>query len=108
MTIDAKTRARYQARAKILKALAHPTRVLIVEQLAEGERCVCELQAMIDADISTVSKHLAQLKSAGLVEDEKRGTMVFYRLRMPCFIRFMQCIDAVMKRNAADQIALVE
>ena len=79
--MDAETKARCEARARILKALAHPTRLFIVEELARGERCVCELQEMIGADMSTVSKHLAQLKSAGVVADDKRGVQVYYNLR---------------------------
>ena len=77
--MDAKTRAKYEARASVVKALAHPTRLFIVDEIAKGERCVCELTAMIGADISTVSKHLSVLKQAGLVADEKRGLMVYYR-----------------------------
>ncbi len=76
------TRRRYERRAGVFKALGHPTRLFLVEQLARGERCVCELAALIDADLSTVSKHLSVLKSAGVVEDEKRGANVFYRLRL--------------------------
>ena len=48
----------------VLKALAHPTRLLIVEELAESEQCVQELQSKIDANMSTVSKHLKILKDA--------------------------------------------
>ena len=80
--LDASNRKRYENRARVFKALGHPTRLFIVEQLAGGERCVCELKEMIDADLSTISKHLSVLKNAGLVEDEKRGANVFYRLRI--------------------------
>ena len=80
--LDGSNRRRYENRARVFKALGHPTRLFIVEQLAGGERCVCELKEMIDADLSTISKHLSVLKNAGLVEDEKRGANVFYRLRI--------------------------
>ena len=99
--MNAKTLAQYQARANIIKALAHPARLLIVDELSKhGERCVCELTDMIGSDMSTVSRHLAQLKGAGLVEDEKRGQMVFYRLRVPCLLSFFDCIESVMECNA--------
>ena len=62
-----------KARAAVYKALGHPTRLFIVEELSHGERCVCELTAMVGADVSTVSKHLSVLRGVGLVEDEKRG-----------------------------------
>ncbi|MEW6336808.1 MAG: ArsR/SmtB family transcription factor [Acidobacteriota bacterium] len=90
-----------KARSAVFKALGHPTRLFIVEELSRGERCVCELTAMVGADISTVSKHLALLKAAGLVDDDKRGAQVFYRLRVPCVINSFGCIDAVLSRSTA-------
>jgi len=80
--LDATTRRRLEHRAKVFKALGHPTRLFIVEQLAKGELCVCELKEMIDADLSTISKHLSVLKNAGLVTDDKRGSNVYYNLRI--------------------------
>ena len=68
-----KKKRQLEARAQIMKALAHPTRLFVVDELSKGERCVCELTDMIGADISTVSKHLSVLKQAGIVQDEKRG-----------------------------------
>jgi len=74
---------------------------LIVEELAQGEKCVCELQEMIGADISTVSKHLAVMKKAGLVTDEKRGLQVYYRLLSPCVINFFECVESVIGEQQA-------
>jgi ArsR family transcriptional regulator len=87
--------ARYKAQAQVLKALAHPSRLLMVEELSHGERCVCELAGMVGAQMPTVSRHLAQLKNAGIVEDDKRGAQVFYRLRTPCVMNFFQCVTSV-------------
>ena len=99
--MNPRTLAHYEARACIVKALAHPARLLIVDELSKhGERCVCELTEMIGSDMSTVSRHLALLKGAGLVEDEKRGQMVFYRLQMQCILSFFDCIEWVMACNA--------
>ena len=69
---------------------------MMLEALADGERCVCDLQKLVGADISTVSKHLSLMKAAGLVEDRKEGLWVHYRLRVPCILQFMDCIDAVL------------
>ena len=91
--MDAKTQARFEARARILKALAHPSRLFMVDVLSHGERCVCELTEMVGSDMSTVSKHLSVLKSAGIVADEKRGMQVFYNLKMPCVLRFFDCVE---------------
>jgi ArsR family transcriptional regulator len=74
-----------------------PTRMFIVDELSRvSERCVCEFTEMVGADISTVSKHLAILKNAGLVSDEKRGNQVYYRLRVPCIVEFFQCVESVL------------
>ncbi len=86
-----------------MKALAHPTRLFLVEELARGERCVCELTEMVGADVSTVSKHLALLRHAGLVQDDKRGTQVYYSLRCACALSFFNCIDEVIETVARQQ-----
>jgi DNA-binding transcriptional ArsR family regulator len=85
-----------ESRAKVMKALAHPSRLFIVEELSMGERCVCELTEMVGADVSTVSKHLGVLKRAGVVIDDKRGQQVFYRLRVPCILNLFRCVEAVL------------
>lgn len=90
------TREDFMARAKVMKALAHHSRLMMVEELSRGERCVCDLQTLVGNDISTVSKHLSILKNAGIVEDEKRGKQVFYRLRVPCVLNFFHCLDSVL------------
>lgn len=91
--MDKATRARCDARARVFKALAHPTRLAMVERLEKGPECVCRLTELAGADISTVSKHLSVLKNAGVLRDEKRGNQVFYTLRMPCVTGFFQCLD---------------
>ena len=99
--MDTKSLAKYEARAKIIKAMAHPARLLIVDELAaHGQRCVCELTELVGSDMSTVSRHLAQLKEAGIVELEKRGKMIFYRLRVKCLPKFFDCIESVIRCNA--------
>jgi len=92
-----------ECRAKVMKALAHPSRLFIVDELSRGERCVCELTEMIGADVSTVSKHLAVLREAGLVLDERRGVQIFYRLRVPCILNFFGCVEAVLEETARDR-----
>jgi ArsR family transcriptional regulator len=99
--------AKYEAKATIIKAMAHPTRLMIIQELANHEHCVSELTAMIGADTSTVSKHLAVLKNAGIVSDEKRNQMVFYSLIMPCTLNFLSCLETVLQEKAKAQLALV-
>ncbi|HPG16420.1 MAG TPA: metalloregulator ArsR/SmtB family transcription factor [Opitutaceae bacterium] len=79
-------------RAAIFKALGHPARLRIVEELRSGERCVCELVDISAGGWSTVSRHLSVLKAAGIVEDEKHGLHVHYRLALPCVGTFLDCL----------------
>ena len=79
-------------RAAVFKALGHPARLRIVEELLAGERCVCALVDVSTGGWSTVSRHLSVLKSAGVVEDEKRGLQVYYRLALPCVGTFLDCL----------------
>ena len=105
--MNAHPRQRYQARAEIAKALAHPSRLMILDALAEGEMCVCQLTELVGADQSTVSKHLAVLRRAGLVEDRKDGVMTFYRLKVTCLRGFWTCIESVLKQNLKDRQAAI-
>ncbi len=105
--MDSETLAKLKIRAKIMKALAHPTRLFIVDELSKGEKCVCVLTEMIGADMSTVSKHLSILKGAGLLNDEKRGLNIYYSLKTPCVLNFMTCVEAVIKTNIKEQTGSV-
>lgn len=95
-------KSRYEARAKILKAMAHPSRLLIIEELHKQERCVNELTERVGADMSTVSKHLSVLKNAGLVTDEKRANCIYYALRCSCILDFIGCVEDVLAARADD------
>jgi len=106
--MKSKIKTRFSARAEVMKAMAHPTRLFMVDVLSRGRRCVCELTEMVGDDISTISRHLSVLKSAGVVEREKRGTQVFYSLRLPCALKFLSCVDRVLEADAKARAALVE
>tara|TARA_B110000037_G_scaffold208158_1_gene255967 strand:- start:660 stop:977 length:318 start_codon:yes stop_codon:yes gene_type:complete len=79
---------------EVFKALGHPARVTIVRELANGERCVCDLVEKVDLGWSTVSRHLSVMREAGILLDEKRGLQVFYRIALPCVSRFVACLDS--------------
>jgi DNA-binding transcriptional ArsR family regulator len=97
-----------ELKAEVLKALAHPTRLMIVERLAKGERCVCELNELFEADHSTISKHLAILKQSGLVSDRKDGLKVYYRLECPCIIEFINCVSSVIATRAQKDLSAIK
>jgi ArsR family transcriptional regulator len=102
--MDAKRKAIFEARARIIKVLAHPTRLVIVYELKNGPRCVCEIHAVAGADRTTVSKHLSVLKNAGILQDEKRGLQVYYSLRCPCVMDFFACAEKVLHATAKEQM----
>jgi ArsR family transcriptional regulator, arsenate/arsenite/antimonite-responsive transcriptional repressor len=99
------SKLQYEARARVAKALAHPSRLLILDAIADGEKCVCELTALVDADQSTVSKHLSILKQAGIIADRKEGPKTFYRQRICCLKGLWDCIENVLKENLKSQQA---
>lgn len=104
--MDDRAHAYFEARAKVIKALAHPSRLFIVDELSRGERCVCDLTGMVGAAMSTVSKHLALLKASGIVADEKRGMQVFYRLKSRCFLGFVDCVSTLLMENSEELVRL--
>jgi DNA-binding transcriptional ArsR family regulator len=96
------TSQRRRARAAVFKALGHPARLQIVEELAQGERCVCELVDLVGLGWSAVSRHLAVLKAAGVLADDKRGLQVYYRLALPCVKSFTECLEAAREGAAVE------
>ena len=106
--MDTKTQARYRTRARIIKAMGHPTRLFVVDVLSRrGEHCVWELTQMVGVDMSTVSRHLAILTSAGLIEHEKRGLQVYYRVSAGCIPNFLHCVESLIRRNVRGQRQLL-
>ena len=89
-----------QKQAELFKALGHPSRLRMVIALGEGEKCVCELRELVGSDVSTVSKHLAGMRAAGLVETYKRGNFVYYRLQRGCVTTFIRCLEEAEKPEA--------
>ncbi len=89
----AKTPADFRSAAEVFKALSNPNRLLIIDALGQGERCVADLTALVGLDMSTVSNHLSVLRKIGIVKDERRGTRVFYSLRKACLSNIFCCLD---------------
>jgi ArsR family transcriptional regulator len=70
----------YHDKAKLLKLLAHPVRLQILDLVRRSDECVCHLSAVLDKPQPYVSQQLAILREAGLIVDRKEGTNVFYGL----------------------------
>ncbi len=82
-----------------MKALAHPVRILIVSALTDGDQCVCELNQLADIDQSGMSRHLANLKKAGILSDRREGMKVFYHLETPCILKAFECAVDVVRAD---------
>jgi ArsR family transcriptional regulator len=80
---------------QVIKALAHPARLQIVQILVSGERCVSDLQRLVGGDLSTVSKHLTLMRQAGWIECRKHGQQVRYRLACDCLSTFLRCVEDI-------------
>ncbi|MGN6368217.1 MAG: ArsR/SmtB family transcription factor [Phycisphaerae bacterium] len=92
----------YERKAEIIKAVAHPLRVAVVDFLKEGEKCVCEIAGHVGSERSNVSRHLAVMLKAGILRSRKEGLMVFYELRTPCIVNFLNCATQTLKHNVSE------
>ena len=88
----------YEYQARVIKALAHPVRLRILDILHQEEECVCHLTAVLDTQQPYVSKQLAILREAGLVSDRRDGLIVYYRLQSE---RVMEVVAALRAVSAA-------
>ncbi|HTY26430.1 MAG TPA: metalloregulator ArsR/SmtB family transcription factor [Desulfomonilaceae bacterium] len=98
---------RLKIKADVFKAMGHPIRLGIIEMLAGGEKCVCEIVDYVGTDISNVSKHLSVLRRHGLVADRKEGLKVMYSLTMPCAVDFAGCVGRVVLDKLDEQRAIM-
>jgi ArsR family transcriptional regulator len=89
----------YKYRAEIIKSLSHPVRLAIVDLLKDGEKCVCDIVDFLEEKQSSVSRHLATLRSTGIVETRKEGLQVYYRLNAPCVNVFLNCVDRIIRER---------
>ena len=94
---------RYEMQARVIAALAHPIRIAIVDLLADGEVCVCEIAERIGAERSNTSRHLAVMLKTGVLKTRKEGLQVFYSLRTPCVLNFLNCATRTLERNLKEQ-----
>jgi ArsR family transcriptional regulator len=70
----------FKVQAQLFRALSHPVRLRILDILSHQEACVCHLTAVLGKRQPYVSQQLATLREAGLVDDRREGTLIYYRL----------------------------
>lgn len=99
----------HSKQAEILKALAHPIRIELVKLLSKGEKCLCNLLPLVKLDQPIASQHLAVLRHAGVVEAERKGVYVFYRLKNDKFTKIIKLVEEIIVDELkANQKALRE
>ncbi len=97
----------WDVQSSILKAMAHPTRLSILQVLRQGERCVCEIAAELQLEQPNVSQHLSILKQQGLIQSRKRGLWVFYGPATPRVFELLDGLtELVRERTRAAVLAL--
>jgi len=94
--MDDGRRMELDRRAEVISALAHTSRLIIVEELERGDRSVGELTEAVGSDMSTVSRHLSVLRSAGIVSSTRKGNRIIYHLQTPCITSFFECVQRVI------------
>lgn len=94
---------KFRAWARIMKALSSEVRLMIVDELSRGERCMCELQPMFARNKSTLSRHIAELKNAGILRERRDGVRTYLSLATPCILNVFECTMGVVRAEAKRQ-----
>jgi len=96
------------ARSDILKAIAQPTRLKILELLRDGERCVCEISPAIAEEQSNTSRHLNMMQNCGILARRKDGVKIMYRIKHPEVLEILELASTVLKREISGRNALLK
>jgi DNA-binding transcriptional ArsR family regulator len=108
MREDAMNQAVHRFKAEFFKALGHPLRLVILEQLSEGEKSVNELQTALGIDQSSTSQQLAVLRNRNIVETRKDGTTVYYRARDPQIFELLEVAKRIFNNHLIDTQSMLE
>lgn len=92
----------YEKKAVILKALAQPTRLRILEMLKKGERCVCEMYPGLGQEQPNISKHLNMMKQAGILDSRKEGLRVIYWIKNPEVLDILRHAEEILRKEAEE------
>ncbi len=95
-------------RADILKALAQPTRLKIIEFLRDGERCVCEIFPAIGEEQSNTSRHLVLMLTSGILSRRKEGLKIYYAIKHPEILDIVDIVTLLVKQEIAGRHELLK
>ena len=106
--LNKKEKLLFAKQAEIVKAIAHPLRIAILDFLKDGPQCVCDIAAHIGSERSNVSRHLSVMAGAGVLGSRKEGLKVIYALKTPCILEFFSCVTGVLKQQAKENQRLLK
>ena len=95
-------------KAEILKAMAQPTRLQILEFLRKGERCICEIIPAVNGEQSNISRHISLMQKSHLVTTRKDGTKVMVEVRDPKIFDIMDQVSAILRGTMQEQQRLLK
>jgi DNA-binding transcriptional ArsR family regulator len=96
-----------ELKAEILKALAQPTRLKILEFLRGGERCICEIVPAINGEQSNISRHISLMQKSHLVTTRKDGVKVMVKVRDPKIFDILDRVNSILKSQMNEQSRLI-
>ncbi len=106
--ITRKEQVLFERQAEIVKSIAHPLRIAILDFLKDGEQCVCDISEHVNSERSNVSRHLSVMVNAGVLGYRKEGLKVIYHLKTPCILEFFSCVTGVLKQQVKESQNLLK
>lgn len=96
-----------ELKAEILKVLAQPTRLKILEALRNGEKCICEIVPAINGEQSNISRHISMMQKSHLVSTRKEGVRVMVNVKDPKVFEILDKVSAILKNQMKEQEKLL-
>jgi ArsR family transcriptional regulator len=97
-----------ELKAEVLKALAQPTRLKILELLRNGERCICEIVPAINGEQSNISRHISLMQKSHLVTTRKDGVKVMVKVRDPKIFEILDSVSLLLKKQIRETGRLIQ
>jgi DNA-binding transcriptional ArsR family regulator len=92
-----------ELKAEVLKALAQPTRLKILELLRHGEKCICEIVPAINGEQSNISRHISVMQKSNLVTTRKDGVKVMVKVKDPEIFKILDRVSVILRNQMNEQ-----
>ena len=97
-----------ELKAEVLKTLAQPTRLKILELLRNGEKCICEIVPAINGEQSNISRHISLMQKSNLVTTRKDGVKVMVKVRDPKIFEILDSVNLLLKKQIQETGKLIQ